>query len=411
MTSDDPISSTHQIEIPAPDLPAPFSRDRFTWLAYLMLGFFGYLQSSLGPLMPFLRLDLNLSYTMGGFHFSALALGVVGAGLTGKRVVQAWGRRCVFWLGAGGMAAGALLLAASYQVLLTLAAAFLMGLLGAWLLVIIQAGLSDRHGSQRTIALTEANVAASLGASLAPLALGAFQGSGLGWRGALYLTMFVFGLMLVRFGGVSVPQTRVEGGGASSADQALSLSFWVYWAVICLCVAAEWCLTLWSAEFLENSVGLRQVHAATVMSVFFGAMVLGRVLGSWLSRVAAGASLLWLALGISLLGFPIFWLAPLPVLNVAGLFLLGLGVANFYPLSMSLAIGTAPQQADVASARISLGIGLATLATPLSLGWLADRIGIGDALGMVAILILLATGLAGWASRLNPRPVSKPKTP
>jgi hypothetical protein len=40
---------------------APFVRDRFTWLAYLMLAYFSYLQAAPGPLMPFLRDELHLS--------------------------------------------------------------------------------------------------------------------------------------------------------------------------------------------------------------------------------------------------------------------------------------------------------------------------------------------------------------
>lgn len=35
--------------------PSAFVRDRFTWLAYIMLGYFAYLQAALGPALPFLR--------------------------------------------------------------------------------------------------------------------------------------------------------------------------------------------------------------------------------------------------------------------------------------------------------------------------------------------------------------------
>ena len=54
---------------------SPFTRDRFTWLAYLLLAFYTFLEAALGPLMPFLRAELALNYTCGGLHFSAFALG------------------------------------------------------------------------------------------------------------------------------------------------------------------------------------------------------------------------------------------------------------------------------------------------------------------------------------------------
>ena len=45
----------------------PFFRNRLTWLAYAMLAYIGFTQSMLGPLMPFLRSELQLNYTLGGF--------------------------------------------------------------------------------------------------------------------------------------------------------------------------------------------------------------------------------------------------------------------------------------------------------------------------------------------------------
>jgi len=73
-----------------------FTRDRFTWLAYGMLAYFAYMQAALGPLMPFLRDELHLSYTVSGLHLSAFALGMVLAGSLGDHLVQWWGRKVVF---------------------------------------------------------------------------------------------------------------------------------------------------------------------------------------------------------------------------------------------------------------------------------------------------------------------------
>ncbi|MEP7291141.1 MAG: hypothetical protein ABI835_05130 [Chloroflexota bacterium] len=69
-----------------------FIRDRFTWLAYLMLAYYAYMISALGPLMPFLRVELNLSYSVAALHLSAFAVGMILAGLTADRAVRrAWG--------------------------------------------------------------------------------------------------------------------------------------------------------------------------------------------------------------------------------------------------------------------------------------------------------------------------------
>ena len=91
----------------------PFIRDRLTWLAYITLAYIGFSQSILGPLMPFLRDELHLNYTLGGFLSSTLAVGLIISGLTGDRLARHWGRRIIFWNGAIILALSAILLGLS----------------------------------------------------------------------------------------------------------------------------------------------------------------------------------------------------------------------------------------------------------------------------------------------------------
>jgi fucose permease len=376
----------------------PFVRDRFTWMAYFLLAYFAFTQAALGPLMPFLRTEFKLNYTIAGLHLSAFALGMIVAGLTTDRLAQRWGRRAVFWGGGFGMALGALGLILSNQPALTIASIFGMGFLGALMLILIPSTLSDRHGQRRVIALTEANLGASISASLAPIVVGSFERLGIGWRSALFVAILAFVGLALCFRRVSLPQAAMLRSQATA--QTLPLVFWAYWFVICLGVSIEWCLIFWGADFLEKVVGLSQVNAAIMMSLFFGAMVLGRFAGSWLSRVVPSPTLLLLAIGITMVGFPLFWLARLIPLNLVGLFIAGLGVANMFPLTLSVALSVVPQQADVASARVSLGGGLAILLAPLVLGWTADQLNIQNAYGIVALLVVIVAIVAFWANRL-----------
>ena len=59
-----------------------FRRDRLTWVAYVMLAWFAYLQASPGVVVPHLRDELDLSYSVGGLHLAAFAAGSMAAGLT-----------------------------------------------------------------------------------------------------------------------------------------------------------------------------------------------------------------------------------------------------------------------------------------------------------------------------------------
>lgn len=383
-------------------MTSPFTRDRFTWLAYLMLAYYAYMQTALGTLMAFLRVELGASYAVTGLHMSAFALGMVGAGLSSDRLVARLGRAAVFWGGAAGMAASTLGIMLGRSAPVTIASALVMGYLGTLLLGGIQASLADHHGPRRTLALTESNVAASVASTLAPLAVGFLQAMGAGWRGALGLGVGLLVLLALGLGRAPVPAAHAA--GASAGRRALPLRFWAYWVVISLFVSIEWCVAFWGTEYLAKAAGFQPASAATAMSLFFGAVVLGRLGGSQLARRVADSTLLWAALGITLVGFPFFWLAPAVGLRLAGLFLTGLGVANLFPLALAIAMGAAPGQSDAASARLTLAGGVAILVLPLLLGGLADRAGLVAAFSVVAALLVAASAVLWGAGRVAQPP-------
>src|SRR3712207_5002185 len=135
--------------------PERFVRHPLTWATYGLVGYFAYMQTVLGPLMPFLRAEHGFSYTVASLHFSAFALGSLPVGLLGDRVTGRWGRRASLWGGGAGMAMGALLLGASPVTPGTILGAFLMGTCGGLLLITTQAVLADKHGEWRAVAITE----------------------------------------------------------------------------------------------------------------------------------------------------------------------------------------------------------------------------------------------------------------
>lgn len=368
----------------------PFVRDRLTWLAYAMLAYIGFSQSILGPLMPFLRAELRLNYTLGGFLPATLAAGLIFSGLFGDWLARHLSRRVVFWNGALGLGASVVLLGLSHRFELALLAVLGMGFGSSLTQVMIQALLADRHAGQRAIALTEANVAASFSATLTPLVIGSLQGAGLGWRAISILVIVSLILVAATFHRQAIPDTGSVRFPSSADQRRLPFSFWLYWIVLFLVVAVEMSMVVWATDFLFSVAELSRTDAVLGFSAFPAAMLIGRIAGSRLTRSRSSLTLLLTALTVTLLGFLIFWLAPLATLNVIGLFITGLGIANLYPLTLSVAIGLAADQSNKASARVSLGVGTALLTAPLLLGGLADRLGLQDAYGTVIVLIVAA---------------------
>jgi fucose permease len=364
-------------------------------MTYGLVGYFAFMETVLGPIMPFLRTELHLDYTTASLHFSAFALGSVLLGLFGDRVVGRIGRRAALWGGAFGMAAGAVILISSPSAFGTIPAAFAMGLLGALLLIASQALLSDTHGEYSAVAVTESNVTASACAIAAPLLVGAFATSGLGWRAALAVPAAALVLLtsVFFFRTTDLPRGTLA-SGERAGGRALSPRYWAFWALVTLGVASEWCVGYWGADFLADGTGLTRPAAATSLTAFFAAMLLGRIASSRLALALPPTVLLASTLFLALVGFPLFWSSPGTIFTLAGLFITGLGIGGVYPLGVSAAIAAAPQNTDAAAARLAVGGGGAILTAPLVLGALADRIGIGTAFSIVVPMLLAALSLA-----------------
>src|SRR3954452_15636271 len=367
------------------------TRDRLTWVAYALLGWFAFLQAAPGQVVPHLRDELGLSYAVGGLHVAAFAGGSVLSGLLFSRWETRLGRREVLWGGATVLGVGTAGLTVGTAVPVTVGSILVMGFGGGLVLAAVQALLADHHGELRTVALTEANVAASV--SYVVL-IGAFSLTAvlhLGWRAALWSSLLVplaLGAAHRRLP-VDSPHATDEVDG-----QRLPAVFWVAAGVLMCASAAEWCVNSWAATFLGDGVGLSTDAAVSLMAAYFSGVVAGRIVGSRLAHRYAPSRLLASALAIALAGFAVLWISTAPVPAALGLAVLGLGLGNTFPMGLALALSLAPDRSGVASARVVTLTSLAVLLAPLSVGTLADATSLKAALTVVpALMALAALGL------------------
>ncbi|GCF08732.1 MFS transporter [Dictyobacter arantiisoli] len=394
-----------------------FMRDRFTWLAYALLACYAYLQNSPGLLVPFIHADMHLDYTVDSMHLSSLALGGIIAGLIGAPVTARWGRQAVLWGGALGMLFGAGIVFISHYPIVSITGMFVIGFLGALVGMTVQSTLSDHHGQFRAVAIVEANMLASLGAGIAPLLLGGLVVLGFGWRSMLFLPVLVVVLLVlfnVRIPVPEAPQSMDSRPGQRSTlpreRVKLPGAFWLYWIAMVAGIAGEWGVSFWGANYMISVVGMPKATAASLMTLFFLASVIGRLIASRLTRRIAAERLILPMLGIAIFGFLLFWLGSTVVLHISGLFVAGLGIANLFPLNYSAAANRIPQYADIASARATVGGGIAMFVCPLILGRLGDMLGLRIAFSVIFVFFVLTGIFVLFASRATRRLDAVPTT-
>ena len=176
---------------PPRDADAEVFRDAPTLLCYGALAGYAYWLYAYGPALALLRSELHFSYTLLGVYSAIWSAGAALAGVSFAPAARRLPRAPLLWSSAAGATAGIALFTATRTVALTLTGAAITGFAGTVLLTCIQAILSDRHGERRDQALVEANVGAAGCAVLAPLLLGLFQATPLGWRAALALPVLL----------------------------------------------------------------------------------------------------------------------------------------------------------------------------------------------------------------------------
>jgi fucose permease len=368
-----------------------FQRDRLTWLAYVLLAWFAYLQAAPGLVVPHLRDELDIGYTTGGLHVAAFATGSILAGLSAAPWERASGRKRVLWVSAAVFAAGVTGLTLGRSPVATVGSMLVAGWGGGTLLITVQALLADHHPRWRGVALTEANVFASFAYVALVGALSLAAATGAGWRAALLVS---FAVPVIAF--LATRRQPIEAPKATSVETGrLSGAFRVAAAMLFCTVSAEWCITAWGASFAEEAADVSADTAVALMFGYFGGVVIGRAAGSRLARHYREPRLLAVALAIAAGGFAILWPATSAAQVVAGLAVIGVGLGNLFPLALAVCVALAPGRTQLASGRAVMAGSTAVLLAPLTIGALADATSITAALVVVPIMLALAaTALA-----------------
>lgn len=286
---------------------------------------------------------------------------------------------------------------------LTLLAATILGIAGSTLLSATTVVLSDRHGVQRDRALVEANILASAAALCAPLLLGLLARTPIGWRAELVVPAIAIGGIYLFFRREQLPAPAIADPQRHNPAR-LPAAFWLYGSLLAVVVGLEFSVVFFGAGLVHVTTRVGVAGAASLMSLFYAGELVGRLAGSGLTRRPGRAPIvIAFALAVAATGFAALWTSQSIALAAIGLLVIGLGVANLYPLSLALALATVPDHLETATARTALLVGGAVLGAPFVLAAIADQVGIRTAFtlvpGLMALAIILLIASRAHAGR------------
>jgi fucose permease len=149
-----------------------------------------------------------------------------------------------------------------------------------------------------------------------------------------------------------------------------------------------------SGNFLVKQFGIDPTAAESGRSVYFFGRMLGTFLGALLlTKVTTGRFFLWTTV-LGIISFVVMLLVTTPALAWVLVFMVGLSVANIWPLVFSLAVQRYPDRSNEISGLMMMAISGGAV-IPLLVGWVSDmsNVAIGMSVLILCMVYLLIVSL------------------
>jgi fucose permease len=364
---------------------------------FLAFFVFGYTDNLKGPTLPAVLAEIQVGYGVGGNIFFGQYLGFLIATLVTGILADRFGLKTIILLAGFFLVLGVGGYSLFSSPWLLSGALFTIGLgLGA-LELGPNAIIVSLHPQRKGLFLNLMSVLHGMGSMLAPLVAGALLAGGTSWRSVyrwdlLLVAAFVLYFLLVRF-----PRAHGDEFGHITLQDIPRFAVrgklpWFYLS-IGLYVAVEVGIAAWLVTFLQQGRGASITASNQALSIFFGTLMLGRLLGGFVvHRVGYVRSVLLASLGI-IACISLGLLGP-PALAIF------LPLTGFFCSIIFPTLTAAVSDAHLEHGNTILGMlfscaGIGGLVGPWLVGWGSDLFGLQAGFSInLGLAVLLAGSLA-----------------
>jgi len=342
--------------------------------------------------------DMNLSATLAQLIPSAVFLWFfllsVPVGILQSRL----GKRFVLNVGMGITALGLLVPFFFYSFAVVLAGFALLGIGNTIVQVSANPLLVDIvPGNRRSSFLSFSQFIKAIGSMLgAPLA-GFFALQFGDWK----LLFLVFGIVsllsVVWLGSVKIEESRQEEFKATFASSfsLLGNGFVLLMVIsIFLIVGIDVGFNSNSGQFLMKHFGIEQSSAELGRSIYFAGRTLGTFAGAiMLTRISSSKFFFWTSV-LGIIAVVAILVIPSKIVAWGLVFMIGLAVANLFPLVFSIAVERMPARSNEISGLMIMAVSGGAV-IPLLIGWISDmsNIAFGMSVLVVCMVYLLSVSL------------------
>lgn len=347
---------------------------RVKWAGFLAIFVWGSIAGLLGAVLPALRERAGLSLADSGRVFVALSSGLVVASLVAGPLLDRLGKRPVLIGAVALIVASLTAFTQAFSLAPMLVLAFAMGAGGSALVTGAHALIADLNADHRPAALNLLDFFFGVGAFVTPFAIVPLQARG-GVEVVLFVLAGLASVVLVYL--VAQPFAAVQaaaGHGPAAGGgwrELLSPAFLVPALLIFLYVGTEQSIWDWQVTYSMQHLGMSQVDAARMLSVFPVAIMIGRAANTRILLRFDPVIVLRVSTMGALAAFSVVMLAPTAWVATVALAAAGVCMATVFPTTLG-----------VISARFASVSGTA-LGAAITCGWLGS-VAISPGFGFIA---------------------------
>ena len=361
-----------------------------TYGAFLSFFVFGFVDNLKGPTLSALLEDLNFSYSFGGTLVMSAYLGFLIATLVTGALSDTAGQKVVIFTACACLFVGIVGYSMASMFLILAMAMLVIGLgLGS-----LELGgnsiIVDLHHQGKGRYLNLLAFFHGVGSMVAPLYAGLLLTAGLSWRSIYQSAILVVLLLLVYFLLVKYPKSDTLASNKldlrSLGKSAFTGEMILFYAVLAIYVAAEIGIGTWLVEFLQKSKFQSVAISSFYLSLFFGGVTVGRLIGSFLvERVGYLKSMLYVSLA-SVVCVAIGTFAPASLaffLPLTGLFF-----SIIFPTATAAASDLHQENVGTVLGLLFTFAGIGGMLGPWLVGIFSDWLGIQLGFGLILIYCL-----------------------
>jgi fucose permease len=354
----------------------------------------GIIANIMGPLLPAIRTDIEISYSQGGMLLSGQFIGLLVTSLIGGYLINRTGKRAFMLAGSALIIVGLLgcLLAKSYIFLYiaNFIAGFGYGIYELGINVLCADSSKENKGSDMNFV----HFFYGVGAIIAPL-IALFCTEYLdNWRYSFGLALVfpvIVSLLLLRYRIDGHKKTTYcQDSTPESTSNPLASSFlWIAGLAMFFYVGVEVSTGGWITVFWSTSLPDSFIPASSTATIFWLTLTIGRLFsGKIADRIGLTTYLFAASAGTFLLS-ALWRLLPQGNWTLLLIALLGFLCSGQFPTAMAVVTAHFPGKSGIAAGFISVFSGLSGFFIPSGIGRLADIYGISVLTLSVMLLALL----------------------